>query len=53
MPTYRVYIDGIDTGDTVSAKTFVDAYFDVSSTRPLTYQSDVQLIEIQSPKDRL
>lgn len=53
MPAYRVFLDGIDTGDTVIAETFTDAYFDVASTRPLPYQNEVRLMEVESPEDRL
>jgi hypothetical protein len=53
MPTYRVFIDNIDTGDTVTAKDFNDAYFDVASTRPLSYQNEVRLMEINSSDHRL
>jgi hypothetical protein len=53
MPAYRVYIDGIDTGNTVIAETFVDAYFDVASTQTLPYRNEVRLMEVNSPEDRL
>jgi hypothetical protein len=53
MPAYRVFLDGIDTGDTVIAETFTDAYFDVASTRPLPYRNEVRLLEVKSPEDRL
>ena len=53
MPEYRVFIDGIDTGDTVMAKTFTDAYFGVASTGPLPFRNEVQLMEVESPEDRL
>ncbi|VBB06498.1 Hypothetical protein LUCI_1731 [Lucifera butyrica] len=48
MPVYRVYLDGQDTGNFVTGSTYADAYFNVASTVPLTYENDVQLKEIDS-----
>lgn len=49
MPTtYKVLIDGQDTGETVIASNYADAYFDVASTVPLTYHTDVKLVPIEA-----
>ncbi len=52
MPTYKVLLDGKDTGSMVTGTTYEDAYFDVASLLPLTYQNVVELIEIE-PTDKL
>jgi hypothetical protein len=44
MPVYRIIIDGKETGETVIASNYADAYFDVASALPLTYQTTVKLI---------
>lgn len=43
MPTYRVYLNEKDTGQFVTASNQNDAYFDVASSTPLTYQDSVYL----------
>jgi hypothetical protein len=50
MTKYRVIIDGQEKRDPVIASNYVDAYFDVASTMPLTYQTDVKLVPIE-PND--
>lgn len=52
MPVYRVYLDGADTGEYVTASSWQDAYADVSASRPLTYKSVVRLEEVDSPAAR-
>ncbi len=51
MPIYRVIINGQETGEPVIASTYEDAYFDVASTMPLTYQTDVKLIAVEPIND--
>lgn len=46
MPTYRVIIDGQEAEQTIIASSYEDAYFDVASTTPLTYQTNVELVPI-------
>ncbi len=48
LTTYRVIIDGIDTGNTVTGGSYADAYFDVASTVALTYQNEVVLEKVES-----
>jgi hypothetical protein len=50
MPTYRVVIDGQDTGDYVTASSKLDAYFDIASSMPLTYETKVALEEVTAPE---
>jgi hypothetical protein len=52
MPIYRVFVDGKDTGDYVSASSPQDAYADVAAALPLTYRSVVRLREVASPEAR-
>jgi hypothetical protein len=52
MPVYRVFLDGADTGEYVTASSWQDAYFDVSAALPLTYNSVVRLEEVDSPAAR-
>lgn len=48
MPTtYKVIIDGQETGETVIASNYADAYFDVASTLPLTYHTEVLLVPVE------
>ena len=49
MPHFRVFIDGSDTGTTVTAANVEDAYFDFASTTSLTYKDMLELKEIESP----
>ncbi|HWR07936.1 hypothetical protein [Sporomusa sp.] len=51
MTIYRVIIDGQETGEPVIAASYADAYFDVASTMPLTYQTDVKLIAVEQTND--
>ena len=51
MPIYRVIINGRETGEPVIANTYEDAYFEVASTMPLTYQTDVKLIAVEPTND--
>ncbi|WP_371368165.1 hypothetical protein SRRS_18440 [Sporomusa rhizae] len=48
---YKVFIDGQDTGETVIASNYADAYFDVASTIPLTYHTDVKLVPLEAPPE--
>lgn len=52
MPVYRVFLDGADTGEYVTASSEQDAYFDVAAALPLTYDSVVRFEEIASPAAR-
>lgn len=52
MPVYKVFIDGKDTGDYVTASSYQDAYADVSAALPLTYDNVVRLEEVHSPEAR-
>lgn len=52
MPVYKVFLDGEDTGEYVTASSWQDAYFDVSAAVPLTYSSTVELEEVASPEAR-
>lgn len=52
MPMYRVFINGKDTGEYVTASSPEDAYFDVSAATPLKLSDNVQLEEIQSKASR-
>ncbi|HWR42688.1 hypothetical protein [Sporomusa sp.] len=51
MPIYRVIIDGQETGEPIIASSYADAYFDVASTMPLTYQTDVTLVAVEQTGD--
>ena len=51
MTTYRVIIDGQETGENVVASSYADAYFDVASTVPLTYDNKVMLVPIDQNGD--
>ena len=42
MPHFRVFIDGSDTGTTVTAANVEDAYFDFASTTSLTYKDTLR-----------
>ncbi|WP_371380820.1 hypothetical protein [Sporomusa aerivorans] len=46
MTTYKVIINGRETGETVTAGSYEDAYFDVASTVTLTYDTTVDLIPV-------
>lgn len=48
MPVYRVFVDGKDTGDYVTASSPQDAYADVAASLPLTYRTAVRLEEVAS-----
>jgi hypothetical protein len=52
MPVYRVFLDGKDTGDYVTASSPQDAYADVAAALPLGYGSAVTLEEVRSPGAR-
>ncbi|QDR79756.1 hypothetical protein [Sporomusa termitida] len=52
MPVYRVIIDGRETGESVIAGNYADAYFEVASTMPLTYQTDVKLVAVEQAQDK-
>ncbi|SMD00912.1 hypothetical protein [Sporomusa malonica] len=47
MTTYRVIIDGQEKREHIVASNYADAYFDVASTMPLTYQTDVKLVPVE------
>lgn len=48
MPTtYKVIIDGKETGDSITANNYADAYFEIASTVPLTYQTEVVLVPVE------
>lgn len=47
MITYRVIIDGQEKKEHVIASNYADAYFDVASTMPLTYQTEVELVPVE------
>lgn len=51
MPTYKVFLDGKDTGSLVTGSNYADAYFDVASLLPLTYSNIVELKEVDSPEN--
>lgn len=51
MPIYRVIIDGRETGEPVIAANYADAYFEVASVLPLTYQTDVKLVAVEQTSD--
>lgn len=48
MARYRIFLDGLDTGRTVSAGNYEDAYFDAASTLALTYQNNLELKEMEA-----
>lgn len=52
MPVYRVFVDEKDTGEYVIASSPQDAYADVATALPLTYESVVRLEEVASPEAR-
>ena len=51
MHTYQVFLDGRNTGETVTSSSYVDAYFDIASTHCLTYKNQVDLKEIQTDNE--
>ncbi|MEG6586556.1 hypothetical protein [Dendrosporobacter sp. 1207_IL3150] len=53
MPTYKVLLDGKDTGNLVTGTNYADAYFDVASLIPLTYKNVVELKELETPDEVL
>ena len=48
MARYRIFLDGLDTGRTVRAGNYEDAYFDAASTLTLTYQNNLELKEMEA-----
>lgn len=48
MVRYRIFLDGLDTGRTVRASNYEDAYFDAASTLALTYQNNLELKEFEA-----
>jgi len=52
MPTYKVFLDGMDTGNLVTGSNYADAYFEVASLLPLTYNNTVELKELD-PNDEV
>lgn len=48
MPTYRVLINQKATGDFVTSASMEDAYFEIASSMPLTYDDTVQFEEVNA-----
>jgi ABC-type siderophore export system fused ATPase/permease subunit len=48
MTIFKVIIDGKETGETLIASSYEDAYFDVASTSILTYDTIVELVPVGS-----
>ncbi len=46
MTIFKVIIDGKETGGTLIASSYEDAYFDVASTSILTYDTVVELVPV-------
>ncbi|MDU2065793.1 MAG: hypothetical protein E6713_13285 [Sporomusaceae bacterium] len=53
MPIYRIFIDGIETGTTVDASDYVNAYFNVASSQPIPYRNEISLVEITDQTEEI